>query len=60
MEPEKRKNPKNFRLTDEAEALLLLLSKRLGVKQVGVMELAIRRLAQAEGVSLTAETPKAD
>ena len=54
---EKRKNPKNLRLSDDGEALLLALAKKLGLKQVGIVELALRRLAQAEGVTLE-ETPK--
>lgn len=51
---EKRKNPKNLRLSDDGDALLMALSKTLGLKQVGVIELALRRLATAEGVSLEA------
>ena len=51
METEmKRKTPKAFRLTDDGEALLVALSKRLGVKQTAVVEMAIRRMAETEGV----------
>jgi hypothetical protein len=47
----KRKNPKNLRLSDEADGLLLALSESLGVTQKAVMEMAIRRMAKAEGIA---------
>ncbi len=46
----KRKTPKAFRLTEDGETLLAALAKRLGVKQTAVVEMAIRRMAEAEGV----------
>jgi hypothetical protein len=48
----KRKNPKNLRLSDDGEGLLLALSRKLGLKQTGIVELAIRKLAAAENVTL--------
>ncbi len=39
-----------FALTKDAQQLLKQLKAKLGVSQAGVVELAIRRLAQAEGV----------
>lgn len=39
-----------FALTKDAQKLLKQLKAKLGVSQAGVVELAIRRLAQAEGV----------
>lgn len=45
-----RKTPKAFRLSDGGEALLVELSERLGIKQTAVVELAIRRMAAAEGL----------
>lgn len=48
----KPKTLKNFRLSDDGEAYLLALTEHLGLKQTGVVELALRKLAQAEGVTL--------
>lgn len=48
----KRKNPKAFRLSDQGDALLESLSKHLGVKQTAVVEMAIRRMAKAEGIPI--------
>jgi hypothetical protein len=39
-----------FALTSDAQKLLKQLKAKLGISQNGVVELAIRRLAQAEGV----------
>jgi predicted transcriptional regulator len=49
---DKRKTPKAFRLSDDGEELLTELARRLGVKQTAVIELALRRMASAEGVEL--------
>ncbi len=46
----KRKNPKNMRLSDEGDAFLLGLARHLGLTQTGVVELALRKLARAEGL----------
>lgn len=48
----KRKNPKALRLSDDGEGLLLDLARKLGLKQTGVIELALRRLATAEGIAV--------
>jgi hypothetical protein len=50
MTEETKKRSTSVRLTPEALRLLALLNRKLGVNQSGVIELAIRRLAQAEGV----------
>ncbi len=46
-----RPKQKAFRLSDEGQELLSLLSDRLGVNQTAVIELAIRDKAKAEGVT---------
>ena len=44
------KTPMHMRLTGTARNLLLALSKKKGVSQTAVVELAIRMIAEAEGV----------
>lgn len=51
-----RKNPKNLRLSDEGDRLLLALSARLGVTQVAVIEIALRRMARSEEVDVREES----
>lgn len=46
------KRPVGIRLTDEARYLLEEVSRRLGVTQTAVMEMAVRRMATAEGVPM--------
>jgi hypothetical protein len=58
-EPKKRKVPKNFRLSDEGERLLLTIGERKGLKQVEVIEMALRRLAELEGLRGTKEGQQA-
>ena len=41
--------PTSMRLSHEALALIALLSRKLGASRTGVLELAVRRLAEAEG-----------
>lgn len=41
---------RSIRLTTDARRLLELLAARLGLNQTAVIELAIRRLAEGEGV----------
>ena len=41
---------RSIRLSEEARRLLALLSERLGLNQTAVIELAIRRLAEREGI----------
>jgi hypothetical protein len=48
----KRGKQKNFRPSEEADRLLLALSEALGVNQTAVLEMAIRRMARAEGVTV--------
>jgi hypothetical protein len=54
MDKNKRKNTKNFRISDDGEALLIALSKRLGVTQVSIIEMSIRKMAASEGVTIPA------
>ena len=42
----------SYRLSDDARALIDALAKQLGVSKTDVLEIAIRKLAQAEGVTL--------
>lgn len=41
-----------IRLSEEAKRLLRLLAQKLGQSQAGIIELAIRRLAEAEGIKV--------
>lgn len=45
-----RKKSTTIRVTEEAREILVELSKRLGISQAAVMEIAIRKLAKDEGV----------
>ncbi len=42
------KEPTSMRLTIEVKRLMKALAKRLGITQVGVVEIAVRRLADSE------------
>ena len=44
----RNKQAVSFRLTPEAIALTKELAKRLGVSQADIVEMAVRKLAQAE------------
>ena len=44
------KEPRHFRLSADARRLLALLQAKLGLSGTAVVELAIRRLAEREGV----------
>lgn len=44
------KQPTSLRLSPEAKRLLEELAKKLGVTQAAIVEIAIRRLAETEGV----------
>ncbi len=46
----KREKQTNVRLTDEGKRLLDELTKKLGVSQAAIIEIAIRRLAEQENV----------
>jgi len=46
-----QKTPMNFRLTDDARAILTECSARLGVTNVAVVEMAIRKFAAECGGS---------
>jgi hypothetical protein len=48
-----------MRLSNEARRLLRVLAGQSGLSQAGVVELAIRRMAKAEGVEVREETPEA-
>lgn len=49
---QKRRSGQNFRLSPTGETLLADLGEKLGLKKTGVMELALRRLATAEGMTI--------
>jgi predicted DNA-binding protein len=42
----------SFRLTPEAIALIKQLAKKLGVSQADIVEMAIRKKAEEEGVKI--------
>lgn len=44
------KTPMNMRLSDEARTLMKRLGQKLGIDETSVVEMAVRRLAEAEGV----------
>lgn len=44
------KKQASYRMSAVAKALLAQLAQKLGLSQTAVIELAIRRLAEAEGV----------
>lgn len=53
MSKQKQKNvAKTFRLSDNANALLSMMSSELGLSLTGVLELAIREKAAAMNVAL--------
>ena len=45
-----QKKPTQFRLTIEAKELIRLLAEKLGLSDVGVVELAVREMARREKV----------
>ncbi|HEX4207251.1 MAG TPA: hypothetical protein VHZ51_24240 [Ktedonobacteraceae bacterium] len=47
---DKQKKPTSIRLSEEGKRLRKLLAKRLGVSESAVLELALRRLAEMEGI----------
>lgn len=44
------KKPTNMRLSEEAKQLLDRLAHKLGINETSVVEMAVRKLAEAEGV----------
>ena len=50
MKTKKGSHPTSIRLSESATQLRKLLAQRLGISEAGVIELAIRRLAELEGV----------
>lgn len=46
----KKKGNTSVRLTLEADALLKELARKLGISQTAIIEIAIRRLAEQEGI----------
>ena len=46
----KKTDPTSFRLTPEALELAEALTQKLGLTRTALMELALRRLAEVEGV----------
>lgn len=50
MTQNRNKIATSFRLSPEAMGMLDRLKERTGLSQAGILELAIRRMAEAEGV----------
>lgn len=46
------KQPTSLRLSPEAKRLLTELARKLGVTQAAIVEIAIRRLAEIEGIKV--------
>jgi predicted DNA-binding protein len=46
------KTTTSIRYSEQDKQLLKMLSQRLGITQTAVVKLAIRRLAQAEGIAV--------
>lgn len=46
------KKSTTFRLSDDARVIIGLLAQKLGVSNTDVIEISVRKLAQAEGVQL--------
>ena len=47
-----KKQPTSLRLSPEAKRLLAELARKLGVTQAAIVEMAIRRFAESEGVKV--------
>jgi predicted DNA-binding protein len=47
---DKKTKPTSLRLSEEGKQLRKLLAKKLGLSESAVIELALRRLAEMEGV----------
>ncbi len=45
-----KKTHSNYRISEEGKQLLKRLTEKLGLTETSVIELAVRRLAEAEGV----------
>jgi len=50
---DKKSKPTSLRLSAEGQHLRKLLAKKLGLSESAVIELALRRLAELEGVRTT-------
>jgi predicted DNA-binding protein len=48
---DKKTKPTSIRLSEEGQQLRKLLAKKLGLSESAVIELALRRLAQMEGIT---------
>jgi hypothetical protein len=48
--PMESKQPRSFRLTNDAADLLTAIATRLGLTLTGTVELAVRELAKREGL----------
>jgi len=46
-----KKHKTSISISQEGERLLALVTQKLGVNKSAVMEIALRRLAKAEGIS---------
>ena len=52
---DKKTRPTSLRLSEDGKQLRKLLAKKLGLSESAVVELAIRKLAEREGVSLPSQ-----
>ena len=50
--PTTKRKPTTYRLTVNADILLVKLSKRYGLSKTGIIELAIRDLAERESIEV--------
>lgn len=42
----------SYRLSDEGKQLLKLLAQKFGVNETAILEIAVRKLAEVEGVKI--------
>jgi predicted transcriptional regulator len=49
------KHPTSIRISEEAKRLLAALADKLGISQMAVIEIAVRKMAEAEGVKVEGE-----
>lgn len=55
----RNKNPTSFRLSPEAFNLITKLCEKLGLSKASVLEMAIRKLAEQEGIEGDPNTHRA-
>jgi len=60
MNDVKRTKKRIFQLSEEGDALLIALTKDLGITQVSVIEIAVRKMAVAEGMKRQSDKKEGD